>query len=424
MNFRTLCGRHALLGLMFAAACVDPGARESQAQHESLLTAEDGILSATLQVDDWGTGYCSNLTVANSSRSPVASWRVGIDLAGTSLTTSWSAALVGAGGAIVASPLAYNSTVPAGGRVSFGFCASGGGKPSITFVEGGGGKTADAGAPIDAGADGGVPVDADPDAGGDAGSIAEKCENALVCDDFETYPLGGKPGSPWRTSLSSGQASIAIDGTRAHSGSRSVKVSVDAGSGYKSAMLVYQGSKLPVSGNDVFGRMMFWLESAPTSSMHWTFIDGYGLLPGKDYHAFYRYGGQQPVSVANGLFLSSQLMANYETPDIYQSPPVGIGTDCWLHSDKKMVPVGGWVCAEWRFDGSANRMQFWLDGVELSDLEMNGTGQGCSQQSADFPWAAPIFERIDVGWESYQADEARTLWIDDVVIGTERIGCP
>jgi hypothetical protein len=426
MNCRTLRNRHAFLGLMFAGACVDPGAGERQAQYESLLTDEDGVLSATLQVNGWDSGYCANVTVANSSRSPVASWRVGIDLAGTSLTTSWCTAVAGAGagGAIAASPLAYNSTVPAGGRVYFGFCASGGGKPSVTFVEGGGGRAADAGVPRDAGADGGAPVDAGFNAGGDAGSSSEKCENALVCDDFETYPLGGKPGSPWSTSLSNDLASIAIDGTRAHSGSRSVKVSVGAGSGYKSAMLAYQGSKLPVSGNVVFGRMMFWLDSAPKTSVHWTFIDGYGLLPGKDYHAFYRYGGQHPVSVENGLFMSSQLMANYETPDIFQSPPVGIGTDCWLHSDKKMVPVGGWVCAEWRFDGSANKMQFWLDGVELSDLEMKGAGQGCSQQSADFPWTAPIFERIDVGWESYQADEARTLWIDDVVIGTERIGCP
>ncbi len=422
---RTLRSRHAFLGLVFAVACADPGARESQAQYESLLIAADGLLSATLQVNRWDSGYCANVTVANSSRSPVADWRVGIDLAGTTVVTSWCAAVASTGGVIVASPLPYNSTVPAGGRVYFGFCASGGGKPSISFVEGGGGsEAADAGARVDAGVDGGMPIDARSDAGVDAGSSSEKCENALVCDDFEAYPLGGKPGSPWSTALSGDQFSIAIDGTHAHSGSRSVKVSVGAGSGYKSAMLAYKGSKLPVSGNVVFGRMMFWLDSAPKTSVHWTFIDGYGLLPGKDYHAFYRYGGQYPVSIENGLFMSSQLMANYETPDIHQSPPVGIGTDCWLHSQKKMVPVGGWVCAEWHFDGSANRMQFWLDGVELSDLEMNGTGQGCSQQSADFPWTAPIFERIDLGWESYQADEARTLWIDDVVIGTERIGCP
>jgi hypothetical protein len=29
-----------------------------------------------------------------------------------------------------------------------------------------------------------------------------------------------------------------------------------------------------------------------------------------------------------------------------------------------------------------------------------------------------------VGWESYQADAARTIWLDDVAIGRTRIGCP
>jgi hypothetical protein len=282
----------------------------------------------------------------------------------------------------------------------------------------------DAGGWTDSGSDAGLPADAGQDAGHDAGpGPANDCDGTLVCDDFESQPLGEKPGAPWSTSLSNTQVSIVVDGARAHSGSRAVKVAAGASSGYQSAMLNYQGSKLPTSGNDLYGRMMFWLESAPSSSVHWTFIDGYGLLPGKTYHAYYRYGGQHPIS-ENGQFVGNQLMANYETPDIYQNPPVGIGSDCWLHSDKKLVPVGRWACAEWHFDGSANKMQFWLDGTELSDLALSGTGQGCTQQSASFPWTAPTFERIDVGWESYQADEARTLWIDDLAIATQRIGCP
>jgi hypothetical protein len=75
------------------------------------------------------------------------------------------------------------------------------------------------------------------------------------------------------------------------------------------------------------------------------------------------------------------------------------------------------------FDGAANKMQFWLEGSELTDMATNGTGQGSRQQSASFPWTAPVFERIDVGWESYQTDDARTLSIDHVAIGAQRIGC-
>ena len=39
-------------------------------------------------------------------------------------------------------------------------------------------------------------------------------------------------------------------------------------------------------------------------------------------------------------------------------------------------------------------------------------------------WVAPTFTRLDVGWESYQADEARSIWIDDVVISSTEVSCP
>ncbi len=237
-----------------------------------------------------------------------------------------------------------------------------------------------------------------------------------MCDDFEAQAPGALPGSPWRVSLSTSGASVTIDGTRAYSGARSVKVAVPAAAGYRSALLALESPTLPVKGNVVYGRMMFWLQAASTADVHWTFIDGYGRLPGETYHAVYRYGGQHPVSGG------SQLMANYDTPDAYAS--VGIASDCWLHSGAKLVPVGRWACAEWRFDGAANAMRLWLDGQELTDLAVNGIGQGCVHQGVSFPWTAPTFERIDVGWESYQADDARTIWIDDLAVGTERIGCP
>jgi hypothetical protein len=150
--------------------------------------------------------------------------------------------------------------------------------------------------------------------------------------------------------------------------------------------------------------------------VHWTFIEGGGLIEGQNYHAVYRYGGQIPVGNGN------QLMANYETPDSYGG--TGPSSDCWHHSNAKTVPVGTWACAEWKFDGENDEMRFWLDGVALDDLTVSGTGQGCVSQGADYRWTAPLFDRIDLGWESYQTDTERTLYIDDVVISTTQVGCP
>jgi hypothetical protein len=174
----------------------------------------------------------------------------------------------------------------------------------------------------------------------------------------------------------------------------------------------------------VYGRMMFRLEAAPTGDVHWTFLEGSGLVPGQSYHALYRYGGQHPIT--SGSTTGSQFMANYETPDSYQG--TGPKTDCWQHANKVVVPEGKWSCAEWQFDGTSNTMRFWLDGAAIDSLTVTGAASGstagCGNQSATYPWTAPTFDRMDFGWESYQQDSARTIWIDDVVLSKTKVGCP
>jgi len=41
-----------------------------------------------------------------------------------------------------------------------------------------------------------------------------------------------------------------------------------------------------------------------------------------------------------------------------------------------------------------------------------------------FTWTAPNFDRLDLGWESYQIDGVRTIHVDDVVISKTQVGCP
>jgi hypothetical protein len=215
---------------------------------------------------------------------------------------------------------------------------------------------------------------------------------------------------------------VAIDTTQHASGTKSVKVTSQAGS-YASAMIRIQDASIfPLEGNLLYGRMLFWLEAAPTASVHWTIIRGLGVVPGATHHAEYRYGGQQPIT-EGGTFVGSQLMANYDTPDWYgdKSTP---GSDCWHHANRRVMPVGAWTCVEWKFDGATNGMQLWLDGALADDLTVVGTGQGCVNAAADFTWTAPTFAQLDLGWESYQTDTARTAYIDDVVLSSTPIGCP
>lgn len=222
----------------------------------------------------------------------------------------------------------------------------------------------------------------------------------------------------WTVATMSNGATLGLDGERFVSGAQSVKVIVP--SGQSSAMMALSGAPVfPVTGNAFYGRMMVFWESAPMSAVHWTIVEGRGLVPSQTYHAAYRLGGQHPVT-DGGTFVGSQVMLNYETPDSYGGN--GPSSDCWRHANGTVLPTGDWVCVEWHFDGPNDGMTFWIDGEQA--VTVTGSGDGCVAQDATYPWTAPEFDELRVGYESYQSDGARTFYIDDVALAAERVGCP
>ncbi|MFO0617741.1 MAG: hypothetical protein U0414_34425 [Polyangiaceae bacterium] len=239
---------------------------------------------------------------------------------------------------------------------------------------------------------------------GTGGAPQDPCAGRLLCDDFEDDTIGQAPGAPWSVATNNG--AVAIDGTHAHSGSRAVKVATGAGQ-YKQAFFATEGAPaFPIAGNIVYGRMMIYMDATANDGVHWTMIQGSGPLAGHDgVTSFYRYGGMW----------AGKMMANYET--------WGLSTDCWNNSEAVM-PTGKWTCMEWKFDGPANDMHFWLDGKEISDLHVQDQGMGCGGHDLGDQWLAPTFEKMWLGWESYQNDDAREAWIDDVILDDAPIGCP
>ena len=296
-------------------------------------------------------------------------------------------------------------TDAAGGDVGAGGNAPAGGSGSGAGPGTGSGAGAGVGGSGDSGGSGG-------------GEQGGGCGSALFCDDFEAYGDSGEPGGAWSVRVN--DAVLTMDTTRAFSGTKSVKVSAAGGSG-KVAYLVLGGAPVfPVEGNHFFGRMRVWLESTPADGVNWNFIEGEGVVPGAEYRAQYRYGGQHAIT-DGGTVLGSQLKANYETPDSYGG--TGPGSDCWKHADKVVLPVADWVCVEWEFDGPNDTMRLWLDGAAVESATMAGRGDGCVNASDDFPWTAPTFQELHLGWQAFQAGAERTLWIDDVALSTERVGC-
>jgi polysaccharide lyase-like protein len=240
--------------------------------------------------------------------------------------------------------------------------------------------------------------------------------NALFCDDFEDDAAGQFPGAPWQNNTGSG-ATVLVDSVQAFSGSQAVHVNAPPNGAYRRGYFsLEQGSSniFPAASREMFGRAMMYLDATPNALVHWTIIQAEGRAADNTHDAYYRYGGQQQ----NG----AGLMANYETNS-------GVSTDCYSHSATRM-PVQRWACFEWHFDAARNEMQLWLDGTELTDMHVvdrpTTAGSGCLGNGVNGEWLAPpAFTALHLGWESYQAaSNDRNLWVDDVAIASERVGCP
>jgi len=269
--------------------------------------------------------------------------------------------------------------------------ATGGAGPGGNGARGGGGAAG-------AGAKGGA-------AGNPAGAGACTTTSALLCDDFESYPVGQVPGGPWTASIN--QGTVVVDTTRAWSGTHAVRVTVAGGTGtYRRAFLSTMGPPVfPLPGNAFYGRMMIWLNAAPAGSVHWTNIQAEGPVPGMNFRALSRYGGQ----------LQKRLMASYDTQ--------GVASDCWRHS-ATLMPEARWACMEWRFNGPNNETDFWLDGTALTDLTVIKRGDGCLDNGTNGDWLAPTYDTLLLGWEHYQQSIVHDMWIDDVGVSLQRLGCP
>ena len=248
-------------------------------------------------------------------------------------------------------------------------------------------------------------------AGGNASAVALCPEGALFCEDFEAAAVGAL-GAPWRTDVNA--ATVNVDEVQAFSGTKAVHVNApQAGTYHRGYFALDQGSSagiFPAVATEMYGRAMVYLPVLPNAPVHWTFIQGEGPAAAGTHNALYRYGGQHE----NG----AQLMANYETT-------AGVSTDCWDHS-ATLLPVAEWACVEWRFSVASNEMQFWLNGTELADIHVTEMGEGCIGNALNGQWLAPpAFETLYLGWEHYQQTmNPIDLWMDDIVVNTERVGCP
>ncbi|MEU6412270.1 cellulose binding domain-containing protein [Microbispora sp. NPDC046933] len=81
-----------------------------------------GACRVSYSKNEWQGGFTGNVTVTNTSSSPVNGWTVGFSFPNDQkITGYWSADVTQSGSSVTAKNLSYNGSIPAGGNVSFGF---------------------------------------------------------------------------------------------------------------------------------------------------------------------------------------------------------------------------------------------------------------------------------------------------------------
>jgi hypothetical protein len=224
----------------------------------------------------------------------------------------------------------------------------------------------------------------------DSSSPAACADPAVVCDDFEAGDL-----ARW-TKVETG-GTFAIDSMHAYGGKSAVKLTIPANQ--RGGFLEQKGAPLfPLVNNTVWGRMMVFYESMANG--HFDTIRG---APAGGGTPWCNIGGQ-----------GKALLFNYYSGN----------HDCWgTPNPKPPITTNKWMCWEWKYDGSKNEMDLWIDGKPTHSVV--GVGGGCVS-GGNATWAAPTFGSVRLGEFNAQTDGAQTrMWMDDIAIGTSgRIGCP
>ena len=70
----------------------------------------------------------------------------------------------------------------------------------------------------------------------------------------------------------------------------------------------------------------------------------------------------------------------------------------------------------------ASKTQLWIDSQPMPQVDLSATTPG-SCKTVQGP---KLFNKLVVGWDVYTSPSefAQEAWIDDVVVGAERVGCP
>ena len=280
----------------------------------------------------------------------------------------------GTGGAAGAAGATTTGAGGAAGDGQAGATAGGGGAAGGGGTAGGGGAAASGGTGggTDAGGMDAASTSDAPAEGGPAGCAA------TLCETFDGV-APGKPGSAWAIDVDTKGTVVepVTDKGRKDTHSLHLKVSAMAGiHGY-----VTETQTLAATGASFWGRVFIWYAvDTPTGHIVNVAVDGKMAN-----------GMSEQVRIVN--VIGDHIATNRRSDDM------GKGSNV-------VPPQGKWSCYEWHL--TPNTLDVYLDGAMLPISET---------------WAEPTISLLRIGFERFTAGAAGDLWLDDIAVDGDRIGC-
>lgn len=269
-------------------------------------------------------------------------------------------------------------------------------------------SSSDLASPIDGGADLTSPaaVDLGPVFSTDRATFFGQSRCAAgkfqLCEDFESGTIdpalwtivGTKP---------------VIDGVQKARGQKALHITV-TGNG---SSALRETKTFPAKDNTYWGRAFYYFQSMPAAPMagaHWTLI----AATGTGVSGEIRVGGHLLGSGVNRFAVGTDNRVDAN------------GTGDWSRFDNdptgnpQPVPLGRWVCLEWLHQGATNETRFFWDGAEHGSMHTTDFDHGGNLNA----YILPTFTTLTIGWAEYQAASDKfELWVDEIAINNQRIGC-
>jgi hypothetical protein len=87
-------------------------------------TSTGNVVGEIVIVNDWGSGYCADVTIRNNGSATITNWQIVFDVNESSVYSLWNANYSVSGSVYTAGPVSWNGTIAPGGSQTWGFCAN------------------------------------------------------------------------------------------------------------------------------------------------------------------------------------------------------------------------------------------------------------------------------------------------------------